>query len=353
MQLGRFTLAKGASLAPMAGATDTTMRRLCAAHGAVCTVSEMVSAKALTMGDKKSPRLMAGGGGDAPFGVQLFGAQPDVMAEAARLICDMRGKMPFDFIDINMGCPAPKIAGPGAGSALLKDPPLAGAIARAVRDAAPADVPVTVKLRIGWDADTMTGLEVARRCADAGAALLTVHGRTRAEMYNPGIHPEEIAKIKAAVDIPVLANGDVTDAESALALLAATGCDGVAVGRGAMGNPWLFGQIAAAMECREVPPPPSLHERFRVLRRHIYDMCEDKGEYIAMQQARTHAAWYMHGLRGAGMLRHAAFYGPGPCDRARVGASAGNALKTALSRAAVPRRKARPASSHSRAAYAA
>lgn len=191
MQLGRFTLAKGASLAPMAGATDTTMRRLCAAHGAVCTVSEMVSAKALTMGDKKSPRLMAGGGGDAPFGVQLFGAQPDVMAEAARLICDMRGKMPFDFIDINMGCPAPKIAGPGAGSALLKDPPLAGAIARAVRDAAPADVPVTVKLRIGWDADTMTGLEVARRCADAGAALLTVHGRTRAEMYNPGIHPEE------------------------------------------------------------------------------------------------------------------------------------------------------------------
>ena len=212
MQLGRFTLAKGASLAPMAGATDTTMRRLCAAHGAVCTVSEMVSAKALTMGDKKSPRLMAGGGGDAPFGVQLFGAQPDVMAEAARLICDMRGKMPFDFIDINMGCPAPKIAGPGAGSALLKDPPLAGAIARAVRDAAPADVPVTVKLRIGWDADTMTGLEVARRCADAGAALLTVHGRTRAEMYNPGIHPEEIAKIKAAVDIPVLANGDVTDA---------------------------------------------------------------------------------------------------------------------------------------------
>ena len=138
MQLGRFTLAKGASLAPMAGATDTTMRRLCAAHGAVCTVSEMVSAKALTMGDKKSPRLMAGGGGDAPFGVQLFGAQPDVMAEAARLICDMRGKMPFDFIDINMGCPAPKIAGPGAGSALLKDPPLAGAIARELLTLCPA-----------------------------------------------------------------------------------------------------------------------------------------------------------------------------------------------------------------------
>lgn len=143
MQLGRFTLAKGASLAPMAGATDTTMRRLCAAHGAVCTVSEMVSAKALTMGDKKSPRADGlGGGGDAPFGVQLFGAQPDVMAEAARLICDMRGKMPFDFIDINMGLSRAKDRGAGAGSALLKDPPLAGAIARAVRDAAPADVPL-------------------------------------------------------------------------------------------------------------------------------------------------------------------------------------------------------------------
>ncbi|MFR4876761.1 MAG: tRNA dihydrouridine synthase [Ruthenibacterium lactatiformans] len=300
MQLGRFTLAKGASLAPMAGATDTTMRRLCAAHGAVCTVSEMVSAKALTMGDKKSPRLMAGGGGDAPFGVQLFGAQPDVMAEAARLICDMRGKMPFDFIDINMGCPAPKIAGPGAGSALLKDP-LAGPLPdRAGRGAGRCARYGEAAHRLGRRHDD--GPEVARRCA-AGAALLTVHGRTRAEMYNPGIHPEEIAKIKAAVDIPVLANGDVTDAESALALLAATGCDGVAVGRGAMGNPWLFGQIAAAMECREVPPPPSLHERFRVLRRHIYDMCEDKGEYIAMQQARTHAAWYMHGLRGAATLR--------------------------------------------------
>lgn len=145
----------------------------------------------------------------------------------------------------------------------------------------------------------MTGLEVARRCADAGAALLTVHGRTRAEMYNPGIHPEEIAKIKAAVDIPVLANGDVTDAESALALLAATGCDGVAVGRGAMGNPWLFGQIAAAMECREVPPPPSLHERFRVLRRAYLRYVRGQGRIYRHAQARTHAAWYMHGLRGA------------------------------------------------------
>ena len=300
VSIGGIKIDTPLTLAPMAGVTDLAFRTICREQGAGLTCTEMVSAKALCYQDKKSIPLLQLGDGESPAAAQIFGSDPVCMEEAAAIAHEVSGA---DFIDINMGCPAPKIAGPGAGSALLKDPPLAGAIARAVRDAAPADVPVTVKLRIGWDADTMTGLEVARRCADAGAALLTVHGRTRAEMYNPGIHPEEIAKIKAAVDIPVLANGDVTDAESALALLAATGCDGVAVGRGAMGNPWLFGQIAAAMECREVPPPPSLHERFRVLLRHIYDMCEDKGEYIAMQQARTHAAWYMHGLRGAATLR--------------------------------------------------
>lgn len=303
MQLGNLTLAAGAALAPMAGATDASMRRLCAQHGAVCTVSEMVSAKALTMGDKKSPRLMAGGGGDAPFGVQLFGAEPEVMAQAARMICEMRDKTPFDFIDINMGCPAPKIVGPGAGSALLKNPQLAGEIAKAVRDAVPAEIPVTAKLRIGWDQETMTGVQTAKRCEDAGIAMLTVHGRTRQEMYNPGIHADEIAKIKAAVSVPVLANGDVTSAQDALRLIADTGCDGVAVGRGAMGNPWLFEQIAAVLEGRQIPEPPTLTERFRVMKEHIYSMCEEKGEFIAMQQARTHAAWYMHGLRGAAALR--------------------------------------------------
>lgn len=305
MRLGRLELNTGAALAPMAGATDAVMRRLCAEYGAVCTVSEMVSAKALTMGDRKSVRLMEGGGGGAPFGVQLFGAEPETMAEAARLVCAMRDRLAFDFIDINMGCPAPKITGSGAGSALLKNPPLAGRVAKAVRDAVPGELPVTVKLRIGWDADTMTGVETALRCADAGAALLTVHGRTRAEQYEPGIHADEIAKIRAAVpkEIPVVANGDVTSAAGALALLAATGCDGVAVGRSAMGDPWLFARIAAAMRGEAPPAPPALAERFRVLRRHIYEMCEEKGEFIAMQQARSHAGWYMRGLRGAAALR--------------------------------------------------
>ena len=300
-------LRRGAALAPMAGATDKTMRRISAGHGAVCTVSEMISAKALTMGDKKSPKLVLGGGGGVPYGVQLFGHEPAVMAEAAELLLALRTRRPdaahFDFIDINMGCPAPKITGPGAGSALLKTPELAGQVARAVVQAVAGEVPVTVKLRIGWDAATLTGAEVAKRCEDAGVAMLTGHGRTRQEMYEPGIHADEIARVKAAVRIPVWANGDVASAQGALALLAATGCDGVAVGRGAMGNPWLFGQIAAAMAGGEIPPAPPLARRLAVMRRHVRELCEDKGEYIGMREARSHAAWYLHGLRGAAALR--------------------------------------------------
>ncbi len=301
------SLRRGAALAPMAGATDKTMRRISAEYGAVCTVSEMVSAKALTMGDKKSPRLVLGAGGDAPYGVQLFGHEPDVMAEGARLLLALRARRPdaahFDFIDINMGCPAPKITGPGAGSALLKTPVLAGRVARAVVDAVAGEVPVTVKLRIGWDEATMTGAEVARRCEEAGVAMLTVHGRTRQEMYNPGIHAEEIAHVKTSVSIPVWANGDVASVQNALDLLRMTGCDGVAVGRGAMGNPWLFGQIRAALAGEKVPEAPGLCERLAVMRRHVSELCEDKGEYIGMREARSHAAWYLHGLRGAAALR--------------------------------------------------
>lgn len=299
-------LARGAALAPMAGATDTTMRRICAQHGAVCSVSEMVSAKALAMGDRKSPRLMAGGGGGAPFGIQLFGAEVSSMGEATAMVCGGKYRVAFDFLDINMGCPAPKITGSGAGSALMKTPALAGDIAAAVVKAAePFGIPVTAKMRIGWDGSPASGtcVELAKRCEAVGVAMLTVHGRTREEMYQPGIHPEMIAAVKAAVRIPVLANGDVTTAEGALSLLRETGCDGVAIGRGAMGNPWLFGQIAAALRGEAMPEPPTLDERFGVLRRHIYEMCEDKGEFVAMQQSRTHAAWYMHGLRGAAALR--------------------------------------------------
>ncbi len=300
-------LDKGASLAPMAGATDASMRALCAEYGAVYTVSEMISAQALAMGDRKSALLAAGGGGAAPFGIQLFGHDPQAMGRAAALLAERRGRLGLAFLDINMGCPAPKITGPGAGSALLKDPPLAGRIARAVVENA-GGIPVSVKLRVGWDEQDMaagSAVEVALRCREAGVQLLTVHGRTRREMYTPGIHPEQIARVKEAVDIPVAANGDVASAADALALLRQTGADGIAVGRGAMGNPWLFGQIRAALAGLPVPEPPTLAQRFSVLRGHIRAMCEEKGEYVAMRQARTHAAWYMHGLRGAAALRRA------------------------------------------------
>lgn len=294
-------LSRGASLAPMAGATDEVMRRICAQHGAVYTVSEMVSAKALTFGDRKSVQLMQHGGGSAPFGIQLFGAEPQTMYDAVRLVQEMPS-LEYDFIDINMGCPAPKITGSGAGSALLKDVKLASQIAQAAVRA--AEVPVTVKMRLGW-ADTHTAAELAARCEQAGVSLVTVHARTREEMYHPGIHIDALAAVKRAVQIPVVANGDVTTADGACALLRQTGCDGVAVGRGAMGNPWLFAQIAAALAGQPIPQAPALRERMAQMRKQIYDMCELKGERTAMQQARGVSGWYMHGLRGAAQLRRA------------------------------------------------
>ncbi|NCC08203.1 MAG: tRNA dihydrouridine synthase DusB [Clostridia bacterium] len=303
MKLGDIEIKLGAALAPMAGVTDLTMRILCAQYGAVYTVSEMVSAKALVMGDKKSQKLMAGGGGNAPYGIQLFGGEPTAMGGAANSITsgEYRG-VTCDFLDINYGCPAPKITGNGAGSALLKDLPLLSETAEAVVKNSNG-TPVTAKMRIGWDEEIMTGVEAAKRLEAAGIQMLTVHGRTRKEMYIPGIHADEIAKIKAAVSIPVLANGDVTSAQTALNLLKETGCDGVAIGRAAMGNSWLFAEISAALNGEPAPEPPTLKQRFATMRKQIYDMCEDKGERIAMQQARSYATWYMHGLRGAAALR--------------------------------------------------
>ena len=300
MKIGEISLKAGAALAPMAGFTDAPCRRMAARHGASFTVSEMVSAKALTFGDKKSFRLMAHGRNDAPWGVQLFGAEPETMAQAVRLI----QKVDYDFLDLNMGCPAPKITSSGAGSRLMQDPALAGQIVRAAVQASDGR-PVTVKMRLGWDNQHLTAREVALRCEEAGAVLLTVHGRSREEMYQPGIHPEEIRRVKEAVSIPVLANGDVASADDALRLLEETGCDGVMVGRAALGNPWLFEQIAAALEGRPLPPPPTLRQRMAEMRRQIEEMCEEKGEWAAMPQARSQAMHYMAGLRGAAGLRRA------------------------------------------------
>lgn len=292
-----FTHFRGAAFAPMAGLSDTAARVLMAQHGAAFTVSEMVSAKALTFGDSKTGRLVAGGGGVAPYGIQLFGADPETMAAGAKLIL----KYNPDFIDLNMGCPAPKITGGGAGSALLRDPALCGRIVAAVTAAVP--VPVTVKMRAGWDSETVTCVDAARRCEDAGAALITVHGRTREQMYVPPIDPMTIAAVKRAVKIPVLANGDILSAEDALSLMDATGADGVMVGRGALGDPWLFERINAALAGLPTPKSPTLQDRMELMRRQFYLMCEEKGEEAAMRQARSQAIYYMKGLHGAAELR--------------------------------------------------
>ena len=301
MQLKNLQIPEGAVFAPMAGLTDAACRRMMADHGAAWTVSEMASAKALNFGDRKSFALLKDPDPHGIYAIQLFGAEPETLAKAILLVRE-KG-IHFDILDINMGCPAPKITSSGAGSHLLLDPPLCGAMVAAARKALGDDTPLTVKMRIGWDADHMTGVEVARQCEANGADLLAVHGRTREQMYIPPIDTGAIAAIKRAVQIPVLANGDVTTAEGALDLLAKTGCDGVMIGRGALGDPWLFGRVRAALLGEEPPAEPSLNQRMMALRRQIYEMCEEKGEWLAMPQARSQAMHYMKGLRGAASLR--------------------------------------------------
>ena len=301
MQLRNLSIPGRAVFAPMAGLTDAVCRHLMADHGAAWTVSEMASAKAITFGDKKSLTLLRDKTPHGLYAVQLFGAEPDTLAKAIAIVREQG--IAFDLLDINMGCPAPKITGGGAGSRLLLDPALCGAMVAAARQALGEDTPLTVKMRIGWDEAHLTGVEVARQCAANGADLLAVHGRTREQMYIPPVDAAAIAAIKQAVDIPVLANGDITTAEGTLDMLEKTGCDGVMIGRGALGDPWLFERVNAALTGSAPPPEPTLNQRMNTLRAQIYEMCEDKGEWAAMPQARSQAMHYMKGLRGAASLR--------------------------------------------------
>ena len=297
MEIGSRKLGGFAALAPMAGVADRTFRELCRRWGAAYTVSELVSAKAVTLGDRKSQEYLVVTDGERPVGTQLFGSDPETMAAAAVKAASFGP----DFIDINMGCPAPKVAASGGGALLMQDPVKAAAIVKAVAEA--VDLPVTVKMRSGWDADSVNAVELVKRCEDAGAAAVTVHARTRMQMYAPSADWTILTKVKQAVDIPVIGNGDVTDAKTAARMYEETGCDFVMVGRAAMGAPWLFSQINAYIGEGRILPDPPVAKRMLVLLEQAKATAEEKGERVAMREMRKHAAWYMRGLRGAAEFR--------------------------------------------------
>ena len=300
MHIGNVEIRGRAALAPMAGVADRAFRKLCVEFGAAYTVGEMVSSKGLCFGDKKSGKLLALDDAERPAAVQLFGDDPDVMARAAVLAMRHRP----DVIDINMGCPAPKVAGNHCGSALMREPELCRRIVAAVAGAVP--VPVTAKIRKGYSAAEANAVEVAQAVEAGGAAAVTVHGRTREQMYAPPADWDIIRQVKQAVSIPVIGNGDVTSAETAAAMYEQTGCDLVMVGRGALGAPWVFSQIEAYLSHGTLLPAPPVSRRMQVLLRQVSEASRLKGERVALREARKHAAWYMRGLRGAAGFREEA-----------------------------------------------
>lgn len=298
VKIGSLELSGRTALAPMAGVSDFAFRHICFRFGAAYAVTEMVSAKALVYNDEKTKALLHIPEKDRPCGAQIFGHEPEVMGEAAVLALEISGA---DVIDINMGCPVGKIVKSGDGSALMKDPELAGRIVEAV--CATVEVPVTVKFRKGFDGGSVNAVEFARTCEQAGASALTVHGRTRTQMYAGKADWDIIRDVKRAVSIPVFANGDVFTASDAEHILRYTGCDGVMIGRGSFGDPWLFTQANAAIEGKEIPPPPPLDERMDVAEEQIRLLASYIGERKACVEARHQLPWYLHGVSHAGYYK--------------------------------------------------
>lgn len=296
MKIGNKEISGFAALAPMAGVADRAMREICEKYGAAYAVGELTSAKALTLGDKKSTVFLERGNLSV-FANQLFGGEPSTMAEAAKIAESFNP----DFIDINMGCPAPKVANNGGGSSLLKDPVLVGKIVRAIKDA--TALPVTVKIRTGWDKDSINAVEIARICEENGADAITVHGRTRAQMYAPPVDVSSIKAVCDSVKIPVIANGDIIDGITAKKMYEETGCDFVMVGRGAMGTPWVFNNINAYMGKGEILPDPPLEKRLEIMMEQLNLMKKYKSERTVLLEARKHVAWYLKGVRNAAKLR--------------------------------------------------
>ncbi len=284
-------------LAPMAGVTDLPFRILAKEQGADIVVTEMVSAKGMHYKNKNSVPLLATEEAERPVGAQLFGSEPDIIAEQAKTLVD-KG---FDFIDLNFGCPVPKIVGNGDGSALMKTPERIGEIVAAVSSAIP--IPVTIKIRAGFDPDHINAPEVARIAEQAGAAAVAVHARTREQFYSGKADWSVIKKVKEAVGIPVIGNGDVTCADDYLAIREQTGCDAVMIGRAAKGNPWIFHEIKTFLATGEVPPRPTTEEIVEMMLRQADMMVQKKGEYTGIREMRKHVAWYTQGIRSSSKLR--------------------------------------------------
>ncbi|MGN0448501.1 MAG: tRNA dihydrouridine synthase DusB [Acutalibacteraceae bacterium] len=298
MQIGTLKLKPySAALAPMAGVADRAFREICVDFGASYVVSEMVSSKGLTMCDRKSKQLLVLSEKERPAAAQIFGSDPLVMAESAKACLNYNPEV----IDINMGCPAPKIAGNGGGSALMKNPDLAEKIMRSVKEA--VDIPVTVKIRLGWDKDSLNCIEIAQRAEKAGMSAVTLHGRTRQQMYAPPVDLKMIAEVKRNIGIPLIGNGDIVDGISAAKMLEETGCDYLMVGRGALGRPWVFGQINAYLEHGVILPEPPVSQRMLTMLKHVELIIKYKGERVGIREARKHAAWYIKGIKGVAAYR--------------------------------------------------
>lgn len=296
-KIGNIELNGWACLAPMAGVSDLAYRVIAKKMGASLTTAEMVSAKGLYYRNEKTKEMLKIAPDEHPVALQLFGSDPDIMAWGAKIM-EQAGP---DFIDINMGCPMQKVVKNGDGSALMKNIPLAAAVIRAMVKA--VHTPVTVKMRLGWSRDTLNVVELAQAAEEAGAAAITVHGRTREDFYTGKADWKEIKKVVDAVKIPVIGNGDVTDGKSAKDLMEETGCAAVAIGRAAWGNPWIFREVNTYLETGETIPPPSWEMRLQMARRHLHGLCLEKGEYAAVREMRAHASRYFHGLPKATALR--------------------------------------------------
>ena len=302
MNIGDVTINGSAFLAPMAGVTDITFRRICKSYGAAVVYSEMVSAKALHYNDKKTAELMKIADDERPCAVQLFGSEPEIIAEAIPKVMEAANP---EIIDINMGCPTPKIVNNGDGSALMKNPKLIGEIMRAAADVSP--VPVTAKIRKGWDSESINAVEIAKILEANGAAAVAVHGRTREEFYSGKADWDIIKKVKAAVKIPVIGNGDIFAADDAKNMLDYAGCDAVMLGRGAQGNPFIFTQINELLSTGEVRTVPTFENRVHEAIEHLKSLVDARGEYIGVREARKHIAWYIKGLPNATRLKTRVF----------------------------------------------